>query len=165
MRCFPKKDTQHRPAREAKAASARQRPLAQAESAHSGAGGCIPPQKGTKKPTSSGAENDVGKRNKQTAKKGAEQNAKTEAQPVIGRNRRRRGKQGRRQVRGWLWLAFPNHEYTLPQVRPVVNRFLQNISYFFHGVSAGSGLRRIGAGRFRPAHRRMAAAPAYGASG
>ena len=45
-----------------------------------------------KKAPSSGAENDGAKRNKQTAK-GAEQNAETEAQPVIGRNRAGEAKQ------------------------------------------------------------------------
>ena len=45
-----------------------------------------------KKAPSSGAENDGAKRNKQTAK-GAEQNAITEAQPVIGRNRTGEAKQ------------------------------------------------------------------------
>jgi len=45
-----------------------------------------------KKAPSSGAENDGAKRNKQTAK-GAEQNAETEAQPVIGRSRAGEAKQ------------------------------------------------------------------------
>ena len=45
-----------------------------------------------KKAPSSGAENDGAKRNKQTAK-GAEQNAETEAQPVIGRSRTGEAKQ------------------------------------------------------------------------
>ena len=45
-----------------------------------------------KKAPASGAENDGAKRNKQTAK-GAEQNAETEAQPVIGRNRAGEAKQ------------------------------------------------------------------------
>ena len=45
-----------------------------------------------KKAPSSGAENDGVKRNKQTAK-GAEQNAETEAQPVIGRSRAGEAKQ------------------------------------------------------------------------
>ena len=45
-----------------------------------------------KKAPSSGAGNDGAKRNKQTAK-GAEQNAETEAQPVIGRSRAGEAKQ------------------------------------------------------------------------
>ena len=64
-----------------------------------------------KKAPSSGAENDGVKRNKQTAK-GAEQNAETEAQPVIGRNRA--GEANSRRARGWLWLVAANHAYTLP---------------------------------------------------
>ena len=64
-----------------------------------------------KKAPSSGAENDGVKRNKQTAK-GAEQNAETEAQPVIGRNRA--GEANSRRARGWLWLVSANHAYTLP---------------------------------------------------
>ena len=50
------------------------------------------PLRTNKKAPSSGAENDGAKRNKQTAK-GAEQNAETEAQPVIGRSRAGEAKQ------------------------------------------------------------------------
>ena len=67
------------------------------------------------------------KRNKQTAKKGAEQNAKTEAQPVIGRNRTGEAN-SRLTVRGWLWLVDANHAYTLPYCSSDVKHFPKIIS-------------------------------------
>ena len=70
------------------------------------------------------------KRNKQTAKKGAEQNAKTEAQPVIGRNRTREAN-SRLTVRGWLWLVDANHEYTLPYCSSDVKYFPKIIPSIF----------------------------------
>uniref|UniRef100_UPI003FEF6383 hypothetical protein n=1 Tax=Gemmiger formicilis TaxID=745368 RepID=UPI003FEF6383 len=62
--------------------------------------------------------------------KGAEQNAKTEAQPVIGRNRTGEAN-SRLTVRGWLWLVDANHAYTLPYCSSDVKHFPQNNSQYF----------------------------------